>query len=72
MNTLLWALVFMLHTLQDKECEARKDDKCRGDIKTYGHPFFNCLLVGQHHNFCRYHYDNATFCPVHPTFNRVL
>ena len=53
-------------------CEAARDGKCQGEVKSYSHAFFNCLLAGQHHKFCRYHYEHATYCPIHPCFNRVL
>jgi len=58
--------------LQAKTCEAKRDGKCRGAVKTYGHQYFNCLMAGEHHNFCSHHYSSATYCPIHPTFNRVL
>ena len=57
-------------------CDAEEDGKCEGEIKVYNHFHFNCLAVdvpGQPstHNFCKYHYDNATICPVHPYFNKT-
>ena len=54
-------------------CDADKDGKCEGEVEEYNHLYFNCLAAdvpGQPstHNFCKYHYDNATNCPVHPCF----
>lgn len=62
--------------LQLKRCDAEDDGKCEGEIKVYGHLHFNCLAADvkdqpSTHNFCKYHYDNATYCPVHPCFNRT-
>ena len=58
------------------ECDAKDDGKCEGEILTYNHLHFTCLAAdvpGQPstHNFCKHHYDNATFCPVHPCFNKI-
>jgi len=52
-------------------CDAIKDGKCEGEIKKYGNRHFNCLSAGEYHNFCKYHYDSATWCPVHPCFNKT-
>ena len=54
--------------LQTKECEAKRDGNCNGEIKTYGRLHCDCLVEKEHHNFCRYHYDTFEYCPVHPTF----
>lgn len=48
-----------------------EDEYCDGEVEVYNHLHFNCLAAdvpGQPstHNFCKYHYDNATSCPVHP------
>ncbi|XP_065916110.1 uncharacterized protein [Dysidea avara] len=58
-----------------KRCDA-EDKTCEGEIRTYSHRHFNCLSALQSdppniHNFCRHHYDNATSCPVHPTFSKI-
>ncbi|XP_065913950.1 uncharacterized protein [Dysidea avara] len=59
-----------------KECDVN-NDKCEEPVKTYNHHYFNCLSATEPcqpstHNFCKYHYENATYCPIHPTFNRIL
>ncbi|XP_065913949.1 uncharacterized protein [Dysidea avara] len=60
-----------LNSLQP-QCEAAKDGHCRGEIKKYCHLHFNCLSAGEtYHRFCTYHYEHATFCPIHPTFNKI-
>ena len=56
-------------------CDAEEDGKCEGEVEEYNHLYFNCLAAdvpGQPstHNFCKYHYDNGTNCPVHPCFNK--
>lgn len=52
-------------------CDAIHDGKCEGEIKKYGNRHFNCLLAGEYHNFCNYHYRTATYCPAHPCFNKI-
>ncbi|XP_065913955.1 uncharacterized protein [Dysidea avara] len=58
-----------------KKCDVN-DGNCDADVKTYGFAHFNCLSTepGQQrtHNFCNYHFKNASYCPIHPTFNRIL
>ena len=57
-------------------CDAEKDGKCEGEVEVYNHFHFNCLAAHEPgrprtHNFCKYHYDNATTCPVHPFSNKT-
>ena len=56
---------------QELHCDAERDGKCEGEITVYNCLYFNCLVPGSTHKFCKYHYDNATYCPVHPCFNRT-
>ena len=63
-----------LQVPKSKECDVN-NDKCEEPVKTYNHHYFNCLSATDQpttHNFCKYHYENATYCPIHPTFNRIL
>ena len=53
------------------KCDAIKDGHCEGEVKRYGNRHFNCLSIGEYHSFCKYHYDNATWCPAHPCFNKI-
>lgn len=58
-------------SLQMLRCDAIHDGKCEGEIKKYGNRHFNCLLAGEYHNFCNYHYCTAIYCPAHPCFNKI-